>query len=196
MESSERPRSRVTARPLALVLFLVGSALLALWPARASGAAEAPKVGDTAPDFTLPYATADTLIFKGESLRGAVKNGPVLLAFYPADWSPGCTREVCTLRDSFDQLGQLHVTVWGISGDNPFSHRAWAQFHKLPFRLLSDTRHDVAQSYGSFDPDRGYNKRTVFVVGSDGRIKYENLGYSVADTTDFHRLREAMAGVK
>jgi peroxiredoxin len=156
----------------------------------------APGVGQPAPDFTLGYATADTIMAKGVPLSEAVENGPVLLAFYPADWSPGCTKEVCTFRDSFKDLGDLGVTVWGISGDNIFAHHAWAKSENLPFRLLSDVKHDVARAYGSFNPDTGFNRRTVFVVGRDGRIAYEDLDYSVADQKDFQALREALAGIK
>ncbi len=155
----------------------------------------APKTGDPAPDFTLPYATADTILFQGEPLAEAVKHGPVLLAFYPADWSPGCTREVCTFRDGIADLANLKVTVWAISGDQPFAHRAWAREQKLPFRLLSDVKHEVAGEYGSFNPKSGFNQRTVFVVGSDGRIAYENTAYSVKDQTDYEALKKAIAGV-
>src|SRR5687767_4268910 len=79
----------------------------------------APKVGEAAPDFKLPYATQEKVFMKPEeqmslsSLRG--KN--VILAFYPADWSGGCTTEVCTFRDTFADLGKLNAVVLGISGD-------------------------------------------------------------------------------
>jgi peroxiredoxin len=161
-------------------------------PQAASAPAVAPQVGNPAPDFALPYATADTVAVQGTPLSAAVKQGPVLLAFYPADFSPGCTKEVCTLRDSFQELAGLRVTVWGISGDNVFAHRAWARSEKLPFRLLSDTRHEVARSYGSFNPESGFNTRTVFLIGRDGRVAYENVAYSVKDDHDFQALKEAL----
>jgi peroxiredoxin len=161
-----------------------------------AGEAVAPRVGDAAPDFQLGYATADTIVMVGPSLGRSLHDGPILLAFYPADFSPGCTREVCALRDSFKELGDLHVTVWAISGDNLFAHRAWAQAEKLPFRLLSDPKHAVAREYGTFDPDRGVNRRTVFVVGSDGRIAYVKDPYSVQDDKDFLALKAALRSVK
>ena len=83
----------------------------------------APRVGDPAPDFKLPYATRDSVADDSLSLASlAHGNKAVVLAFYPADWSGGCTREVCTLRDNFTALGALNADVIGISGDYVFSH--------------------------------------------------------------------------
>lgn len=184
--SRELPR-RTATRP-AILAVLVLLAWLAACPRAA-----ALQVGDRAPDFTLPYATADTIVFHGEPLHDAVKRGIVVLAFYPADWSPGCTKEVCTLRDSFDDFAKLKVTVWAISGDQVFSHRAWAEQQHLPFRLLSDTKHKVAEAYGVFDEERGQNQRSVFVVGSGGKILYADPDYSVKDEADFQALQRELA---
>ena len=178
-------------RPTPGVAIAIG-VFLALVLHQPCRAADSPKPGEAAPDFSLAYATADTVVFKGPSLQDEAKNGPIVLAFYPADWSPGCTKEVCTLRDSFDELGKLKVTVWAISGDNVFSHKAWAEHHHLPFRLLSDPKHEVAKAYGVFNDDSGFNRRTVFVVGKDGRIVYTDLQYSVADQTSFEALKSAL----
>jgi peroxiredoxin Q/BCP len=156
----------------------------------------APKVGDAAPDFSLPYATKDTIVWEGESLLATTKNSPVLLAFYPADWSGGCTKEVCTFRDTWNEFASLGVTVWAISGDYAYSHKAWAEHHSLPFRLLSDHDHAVAKAYGSYNDESGMNARTVFLVGKDGKIKYANLKYSVKDDSDFTALKKALAGLK
>jgi peroxiredoxin len=174
--------------------------LPALGAGQSAGAAPVlsgvPKVGEPAPDFTLGYATTDTIVATGIPLSRELRSGPVLLGFYPADWSPGCTREVCSFRDSFKDLGGLGITVWGISGDNLFAHHAWAQAQKLPFPLLSDIKHEVAMKYGSFDSETGLNHRTVFVVGRDGRIVYEKVPYSVKDDKDFEALKAALRGLK
>lgn len=156
------------------------------------GAFAAPAAGDPAPDFRLPFATADTLVWEGEALSTAVQQGPVVLAFYPADWSPGCTKEVCTLRDAFAELGSLQATVWGISGDTVFSHRAWAEHHGLPFRLVSDMKHEAARAYGSFNEESGFTRRTVYVIGRGMRVLYADADYSVKDETDFKALKEAL----
>jgi peroxiredoxin len=151
----------------------------------------APKVGEAAPDFRLPYATMEKLYLKPDeymslsSLRG--KN--VILAFYPADWSGGCTKEVCTLRDTFAELGKLNATVLGISGDYAFSHHEWAKYHKLQFPLLSDHDHKVARTYDSYMEDMGYNKRTIYLVDKDGVVRYVNLAFKAGDNADYAKLR-------
>jgi peroxiredoxin len=160
--------------------------------------ATTPKVGEAAPDFRLPYATAEKIYLKPEeylslsSLRG--KN--VILAFYPADWSGGCTKEVCTLRDTFAELSKLNATVLGVSGDYVFSHHEWAKFHKLQFPLLSDHDHKVARLYGSFNEAVGYNKRTVFLIDKEGVVRYSNLEFKAGDINDYNRLREELTKLK
>jgi len=150
------------------------------------------KVGDPAPDFTLPYATRDSISEQDLTLSSlAGKN--VVLAFYPADWSGGCTKEVCTLRDNFAALSALHAEIVGISGDYVFSHFEWAKHHNLPFKLASDHDHAVAKRYGSYNEAAGFNKRTVYVVGRDGKIAYIDLAYSPRDSVSFGKLQTALA---
>jgi peroxiredoxin len=166
--------------------------------AKSDSAAIPPKVGQAAPDFRLPYATLEKIYMKPEeqmalsSLHG--KN--VILAFYPADWSGGCTKEVCTLRDTFAELAKLNATVLGISGDYVFSHHEWAKFHKLQFPLLSDHDHKIARLYGSFNEAYGFNKRTIFLIDKDGVVRYSNLDFKAGDINDYTRLREELAKLK
>ena len=161
-------------------------------------AAAAPKVGQAAPDFKLPYATQEGIHMKPEeqmslsSQRG--KN--VILAFYPADWSGGCTTEVCTLRDTFAELSKLNATVLGISGDYVFSHQEWAKFHKLQFPLLSDHDHHVAKAYDSYMEQVGFNKRTVYLVDKDGVVRYVNLAFKAGDKKDYDALRAELEKLK
>jgi peroxiredoxin len=160
--------------------------------------ATAPKVGEAAPDFKLPYATQEQIYFKPEerlslsSMRG--KN--VILAFYPADWSGGCTKEVCTLRDTFAELAKLNANVLAVSGDYVFSHHEWAKFHKLQFPLLSDHDHKVARAYGSYNEAVGFNNRTVFLIDKDGVVRYSNLEFKAGDANDYNRLREELTKLK
>lgn len=157
----------------------------------AAALATAPKVGEAAPDFRLPYATIDKIYsdpseyLSLSSLRG--KN--VILAFYPADWSGGCTKEVCTLRDTFAELGKLNATILGISGDYVYSHHEWAKYHKLQFPLLSDHDHKVGQMYDSYMADYGYNKRTIYLIDKDGIVRYVNLAFKAGDKADYDTLR-------
>jgi peroxiredoxin len=179
---------------MALCLLVAGPAMVRALNNRATdnpAPATGPKVGEAAPDFRLPYATQEKIFFKPEermslaSLRG--KN--VILAFYPADWSGGCTKEVCTLRDTFAELSKLNATVLGISGDYVFSHQEWAKFHKLQFPLLSDHDHKVAQLYGSYDAASGFNNRTIFLIDKDGIVRYSNLAFKAGDAKDYSTLR-------
>jgi peroxiredoxin Q/BCP len=156
----------------------------------------APAVGSTAPDFTLPYATKDSIAKVFLRLSDYVGKRAVIVAFYPADWSTGCTKEVCTMRDNFAALEGLDAEVLAISGDYVWSHHEWAKFHNLPFKLLSDHSHAVAKLYDSFNDKSLYNRRTVFVVDKKGEIVYENLTYSVADLQDFEKLKSALATIE
>ncbi|MGI8654825.1 MAG: redoxin domain-containing protein [Pyrinomonadaceae bacterium] len=170
----------------------------ALVAANAAAAAAAPEVGATAPDFRLPYATqekiflspADQLALSGQ--RGKA----VILAFYPADWSGGCTKEVCTLRDTFAELAKLNAVVLGISGDYVFSHQEWAKFHKLQFPLLSDHDHKIARMYGVYDEPSGFNKRSVFLIDKAGVIRYTNLAFKAGDKADYNSLRTELEKLK
>jgi peroxiredoxin len=158
----------------------------------------APKVGQAAPDFSLPYATQEQIHLKPEeylSLSGQ-RGKNVILAFYPADWSGGCTKEVCTLRDTFAEMSKLNATVLGISGDYVFSHQEWAKFHKLQFPLLSDHNHKVARLYDSYMEDAGFNKRTVYLIDKEGVVRYVNLEFKAGDANDYSRLREELAKLK
>jgi peroxiredoxin len=159
-------------------------------------AADSLAVGGKAPNFTLPYATKDLIGTEPMTLSKEVTKGPIVLAFYPADWSGGCTVEVCTFRDNFADLGKLGVRVWGISGDYAYSHHAWAKHHDLPFELLADHDHGVARLYDSYDPPNLYNRRTIYVVGSDGRIAYVNSQYKAREPQDFGALKTALAKVR
>jgi peroxiredoxin len=171
--------------------------ILALAGAAYAQDAAAPlKVGDAAPGFALPYATRDSVAADTLTLDKLVGKRNVVLAFYPADWSGGCTREVCTLRDNFTALGALNADVVGISGDYVFSHHEWAKFHNLPFRLASDHRHEVAKRYGSYNDAYGFDKRTVFVVDPHGKIAYMDMAYSTRDSVSFGKLKDALKRVQ
>jgi peroxiredoxin len=151
------------------------------------------KVGQLAPDFSLPYATKDSISRSPLKLSNAVGERNIVLAFYPADWSGGCTKEMCTMRDDFKDLEKLNVELLAISGDYVFAHHEWAKQQNFPFRLLSDHLHAVAKLYNSYNEKYGFNKRTVFVIDKQGKIAFEDLEYSVADNDDFARLKEALA---
>ena len=167
-------------------------------PKSTPAAAAAPKVGEAAPDFKLPYATQEKLFMKPEEQMSlaSLKGKNVILAFYPADWSGGCTTEVCTFRDTFMEFGKLNATVLGISGDYVFSHQEWAKHHKLPFPLLSDHDHRVAKAYDSYMEQYGFNKRTVYLVDKEGVVRYVNLAFKAGDKKDYDALRAELEKLK
>jgi peroxiredoxin len=150
------------------------------------------KVGDDYIDFLLPYATKDSIGMQDLHLATLVGPKLIVLAFYPADWSGGCTKEVCTMRDNIGDLSKLNADVIAISGDYVYSHHEWAKFHTLPFILGSDHKHEVAAKYKSFNESTGYNKRTVYVIDTKGKIAYFDLMYSTKDLSSFTKLQDAL----
>ena len=150
------------------------------------------KVGDIAPDFALPYATKDSIGSYDIRLSSIIGEKNIVLAFYPADWSGGCTREVCKLRDNFADLSKLNADIIGISGDYSYSHHEWAKHHNLPFILASDHKHEIASMFSSYNETTGYNKRTVYVIDKKGVIAYIDLMYTTKDSTSFNKLHDAL----
>ncbi len=153
---------------------------------------EGPQVGQAAPDFELPWATQEALHLKqNEWLKlSSLRGSNVILAFYPADWSGGCTTEVCTFRDSWNDLAKLDGKLLAISGDYVFSHQEWAKHHKLDFPLLQDHDHAIAKMFGSYQPALGgINKRTVYLLDKKGVVRYKNLAFKAGAKEDYEALR-------
>lgn len=96
------------------------------------------KVGDKAPNFTLPSQMGDNV-----TLAEFFGKKNVVLYFYPLDESPGCTKEACTFRDSYEELTNLGAEVLGVSGQSIASHKSFASHYSLPFILLSDEGNNV-----------------------------------------------------
>ncbi len=143
--------------------------------------------GDKAPDFTLPDADGTPVSLS--SLRGQ----RVIVYFYPAAMTPGCTKEACDFRDNLNSLAAAGVSVLGISPDKPAKLARFRERDQLTFPLLSDPGHEVEQAYGAYGEKMLYGKRTVgvirstFVIGADGVI--ERAYYNVKATGHVARLR-------
>ena len=103
------------------------------------------KIGDDAPSFTLPDSQDNQVSLNDYKGKWAV------LYFYPKDDTPGCTKEACQFRDDFKTLEALGAKVVGISVDDSFSHRKFAEKYNLPFPLLSDASGEVADRYGALN---------------------------------------------
>lgn len=150
------------------------------------------KVGDMAPDFSLPYATKDSVAQDNLKLSTLIGKKNIVLAFYPANWSGGCTIEMCTMRDNFADLEKLDAEILPISGDYQYAHHEWAKQMNFPFKMVSDHLHKVARIYNSFNETNGYNKRTIFVIDKQGKIAYIDLAYKARDQESFKKLQEAL----
>jgi thioredoxin-dependent peroxiredoxin len=155
-----------------------------------------PEVGRKAPDFTLPWAGRDG-IGPAESPYQLWRDRgkTVVIAFYPRDFTSGCTAEMRTFTDQYDSLFGGDVVVVGISADSLSTHRRFAASLGLPFRLLSDPDQAVARKYGSRD-NSGFPRRTVFVVGPDGRVTYRNMKFNALDPNHYAELGSAVRAAR
>ena len=127
--------------------------------------------GKPAPDFELPTDTGETV--KLSDLRGK----QVVLYFYPKDDTPGCTTQACGIRDAWSEFEQTGAVVLGVSPDGVDSHGKFKQKYSLPFTLLADEEHQVADAYGVWG-EKSYMGRTyfgvdrsTFVIDTDGTVK-------------------------
>jgi len=126
--------------------------------------------GKPAPDFELPCDSGETI--KLSALRGK----PVVLYFYPKDDTPGCTTQACGIRDAYGEFERAGAVVLGISPDDEGSHVKFKDKYELPFTLLADTDHSVAEQYGVWGEKSYAGKtymgvsRSTFVIGADGTV--------------------------
>lgn len=149
-----------------------------------------PDPGDEAPDFALPWASRDTT---GEQLYtlGRDRGRVVVLAFYPRDFTRSDSTQLSRFRDNYAAWFGDSTTVLGVSTDPVETHRRFASRLGLPFRLLSDPGQEVAAKYSSKDRD-DRNRRTVYVIGRDGRVTYRDLRFSATDEKAYRRLQQAV----
>ena len=128
--------------------------------------------GKPAPDFELTSDTGETV--KLSDLQGK----PVVLYFYPKDDTPGCTAQACGIRDAWGEFQRAGAVVLGVSPDSESSHVKFKQKYGLPFTLLADPDHQVAEQYGVWGERRMYGKtymgieRSTFVIDPDGNVAH------------------------
>jgi peroxiredoxin len=120
-----------------------------------------------AADFTLPDAST-----KPVSLRD-YRGKNVVLAFYPADWTPVCTHELALFEETLDDIHAKNAEIVAVSTDTAFSHRAWADQQRLTFPLLSDfwPHGQVCRAYGVFNETNGISERALFFIDAEGNLR-------------------------
>lgn len=122
--------------------------------------------GERAPEFTLPDQEGREV-----SLTSLLRRGALVLYFYPADFTPGCTREACALRDLHSEIQKTGLTVAGVSPQDPDSHRRFREKHQLPFTLLSDLDKSVIRMY-DVDGPLGFGvRRATFLIDPSRHIR-------------------------
>jgi thioredoxin-dependent peroxiredoxin len=127
--------------------------------------------GVPAPDFSLVADSGENVSLS--DFRGQ----PIVLYFYPKDDTPGCTAQACGIRDVWGEFQRSGAVVLGVSPDSPAKHVKFKEKYRLPFTLLSDEAHEVAETYGTWVEKSMYGKtymgmeRSTFVIGADGNVK-------------------------
>ena len=151
-----------------------------------------PNKGDNAPDFELP-----DINMKMYKLRDFQKK-KVVLVFFPAAESPVCTAEMCTFRDSLNELNDYGAQVVGVSIDGPFANKIFTENRHLNFPLLSDYKRETIQRYGIVMKDLGtlkdYNaaKRSVFIIDENGIVQYRWISDNPLIEPNYNEIKDEL----
>lgn len=159
-------------------------------------------VGDKAPDFTLTTLGADgpELLTLSEHTAGS----KAVLLFVPMAFTGVCTEEFCSVSEGLGEYESLGAKVIGISGDNPFAQKEWADKNGIKLTLVSDYEHKVTQDYGvaydSFLPEKnltmgGVPKRSAFVIDANGVVQYAEVNDSPGDLPNFDAIKAKLAEI-
>jgi thioredoxin-dependent peroxiredoxin len=139
------------------------------------------KIGQAAPDFGA--LDQDGVIHKLTQYRGQW----VVLYFYPRDFTPGCTAEACSFRDGFEEIRSQNAVILGVSTDSVEKHQKFAQAHRLPFKMLSDSDKSVSRAFGTLTMV-GVSNRVTFLIDPNGvirdvlsKISYQSYASVVAE---------------
>lgn len=150
--------------------------------------------GTKAPAFSLKTKTADGL--KDVALADNLGKKQTVLLFFPLVYTGTCTTEMCTVSQTLASYSGLNGAVYGISVDSPFAQEAWAKENKLTFPILSDFNKEVSKAYDVLYPDllgfKGVSKRSAFVIGVDGAVKYSWVSEDPKVLPDFNAIQAAL----
>jgi len=152
-------------------------------------------VGEKAPDFTLP--DTDRKSRRLSEFRGK----KLVLAFFPGAFTSVCTKEMCAFRDSLARLNELKAQVVGVSVNDPFSNKGFAERNLLTFPLLSDYNREVVRLYGielnDFAGLKGYSvaKRSVFILDKDGVVRYRWVSEDPGVEPNYREIEDALSRI-
>jgi len=153
------------------------------------------KVGDKAPDFNLPDVD-----MKPRSLHDFLGQ-KVVLAFFVGAFTSTCTMEACAFRDSMAKLSNLHAQVIGVSVNDPFSNKEFAEKNMLPYPILSDYNREVMHQYGlelhDFAGLKGYtvSKRSIFILDAEGVIRYMWISDNPAGEPNYKEIENTLGEI-
>ena len=150
------------------------------------------RVGEPAPDFTLPGVAGEE---RRDYSLSEFKGRKVVLAFYPGDFTPGCTKQMCQYRDQFAEFEGVEAVLLGISPQDVDSHEKWIEKKQFPFPLLADTEKKVIELYGVRGGKLIAVKRSVFVVGPDGIVRFVDRKVVGATFVSADKLVPVLAGI-
>ena len=146
-------------------------------------------IGGRAPEFTLPDQNDQSV-----SLSTLLRYGPLILYFYPADFTPGCTREACSIRDLYAEILQVGLDVAGVSPQMPESHRAFREKYKLPFTLLADVEKFVIRMYDVQGPFGFGVRRATYLIDQARYIRAAVLAdFRIGEHAEFVRRAVALS---
>jgi thioredoxin-dependent peroxiredoxin len=146
-------------------------------------------MGARAPEFTLPDQDGQSV-----SLSTLLRHGPLILYFYPADFTPGCTKEACALRDLHGEILAAGLSVAGVSPQDPASHRAFREKHQLPFTLLADVDKFVIRMYDVRGPLGFGVRRATYLIDQARYIRAAVLAdFRIAEHEEFVRKAVALS---
>ena len=148
--------------------------------------------GTRAPDFALPDASGR--IIRLSDFRGR----PIVLVFYPLDWSPGCSQQLDLYQHELQEFERRGANVAAISVDSIYSHGAWAAVRGISFPLLADfnPKGEIARTYRVFRDGDGFSERALYVVDRDGVIRYRHVSPFVHHIRDIYELFKVLDSLK
>ena len=155
-------------------------------------------VGDDAPEFTAPLANGSIDSF---TLSDRLAEAPLVLAFFPAAFTPTCTAEMCTFRDRLSEFERIDATVYGVSIDTPFTLNEFRDRNDLNFGLVGDSNreavdvYDVSMDFDAYGVDR-VAKRAVFVIDRDGVVTYAWVSDDPGAEPDYDAVADAAADAR